>query len=237
VSIEAMTWALSADVGDSTRKLVLIGYANHAHKDGRNSWASKDTIAEYVNCDPKTVRRHVKALIAAGWLREGDQSQVIHLRADRRPVVYDLAMSDAQRAQWKAEQVPAGENARPDNLSPRESGHGGTSGGTPVGARGDMAMSPEPSRTQEPLPNPSAARGIGCVRHSAGPVANCRGCGTTQRQLEARRQADLDEQRRDDARRALEAEHGRRLTAVPLPADLKAQTRDQIQASKQRRTS
>lgn len=107
MSIEAMTWALSADVGDSTRKLVLIGYANHAHKDGRNTWATKGLIADYVNCDPKTITRQVKKLISEGWMREGDQSQVAHLRADRRPVVYDLAMTEATRLSWKAEHEAA----------------------------------------------------------------------------------------------------------------------------------
>lgn len=206
MSVEAITWALNADVGDSTRKLVLIGYANHAHKDGRNSWASKDTIAEYANCHVKTVRRHVRELVAAGWMREGDQKQVSHLRADRRPVVYDVAMTEAQRLEWATaspvDNPPVESLVRGDSLSGRAPGHGGTDGGTPVGARGDTAVSPEPSRTRELPPQPPAERGERCAKPGPTPHRNCRGCGTTNKQLAAQR-------RREGAERARAAEVAR----------------------------
>lgn len=192
-----MTWALSADVGDATRKLVLIGYANHAHKDGRNSWASKATIADYVNCHPKTVTRHVQALIEDGWLREGDQQQVAHLRADRRPVVYDLAMTDAQRDTWRGDNLSPRDDDTTGQPVPPSEVHGGTHGGTPVSERGDTAVSHKPYGTSELPPTPRRAgepgrRGpspVRCSRHGDTPGDNCRRCGTTARQVAAQERA------------------------------------------------
>lgn len=128
MSIEALTHVLSLNVGDSTRKLVLIGYANHAHRDGRNAWASVETIAKYANCSTRTVQRHVAQLVADGFMREGDQTLVAHLRGDRRPIVYDVAMSEEQRLAWqeaaksgtgvRAAAAERGRRRRGDNLTP-----------------------------------------------------------------------------------------------------------------------
>lgn len=239
MSIEAVTWALGVNVGDSTRKLVLIGYANHAHRDGQNSWAAKDTIAEYANCHVKTVRRHVQTLIAEGWMREGDQQQVAHLRADRRPVVYDVAMTEATRRAWAAEQdlveppeppllrgdsVSPREDERGDTaLSPGEPAHGGTHGGTQLcPSRGDTAVSPEPSMNQELPPNPPPSGGptsstSACAKPGPTPHVNCRGCGTTNRQLADQRRRDAAERARAAEQRRLEAERAR-AAATSRPA-------------------
>lgn len=225
-----MTWALNADVGDSTRKLVLIGYANHAHKDGRNSWASKETIAEYVNCSAKTVRRHVQALIADGWMREGNQEQVAHLRADRRPVVYDVAMTEATRRAWAADGPVDNSSERGDTLTGRDR-HGGTHGGSPVSARGDTAVSPEPRTNQGTTPLPPPAGATTCAKPGPTPHVNCRGCGTTNRQLEAeRRRIQASAQRTADAERA--AAERRHLALVRRPAaDLDPAVRADIRRS------
>lgn len=98
-----MSHVLSSRIGDATTKLVLLAYANHAAKDGTAAWPGKAAVAEYAERDPKTVQRALRKLEAAGWLRRGDQELVSHLRADRRPVVYDVAMSQTVRAAWEAE--------------------------------------------------------------------------------------------------------------------------------------
>lgn len=255
MSIEAMTWALNANVGDATRKLVLIGYANHAHKDGRNAWAAKSTVAEYVNCSVKTVTRHVQALIADGWLREGDQQQVAHLRADRRPVVYDLAMTEATRREW-AEEASTGRtdilsprdaattagdsDERGDNLTGRDGAHGGTHGGTPVTERGDTAVSHKPSRTKELPPTPPASGGPAtaathpdqprCQRHTT-PQPNCRGCGTTNRQLaEQARRAKAEQARRAEAERFAQARATATATSIDVASPTFRGPRDQARA-------
>jgi hypothetical protein len=136
MSIEAMGYVFNIRVGQSTRKLVLVGYANHAHKDGTAAFPAIDTIAKYADCDRRSVQRHVATLLAEGFMREGDQELVSHLPRDRRPIVYDVAMSEQQREDWKAAAVNgkrsvaakhgrAGGEAsaqvkRGDNLTPRE---------------------------------------------------------------------------------------------------------------------
>jgi len=95
----ALNWT-KADIGDPTRKLILIGFANHAAKDGTNARPKVKTVADYACCSDRTARRHIGTLLADGFLREGDQSQVAHMPHHLRPVVYDVAMSEAQRAEW-----------------------------------------------------------------------------------------------------------------------------------------
>lgn len=69
MSIEAITWALSAPLGGN-QKVLLIGAANHAHPDGSEAYPSLDTLARYACCDRSTARRNVRKLVADGWLIE-----------------------------------------------------------------------------------------------------------------------------------------------------------------------
>lgn len=241
MSIEATSWALGQTVGDPTRKLVLIAYANHAHKDGRHAWPSTATVAEYAECDPRTVIRHRKALVDDGWIREGDQQQVGHIRGDRRPTVYDLAMNDATQNTWKASQRGDTLSPRPDStdchpVTPSD-GHGVTHGVTETAPRGDTWVSPEqkeprntPTSPDEPeLPRLGTSTRV-CQRHGTSPQPNCRGCGTTQRQIDAQSAADAAEQRRRDDQAATVADRARRAAATQPPAELIDQTRAAIRA-------
>lgn len=173
-----MTHVLSLNVGDSTRKLVLLGYANHAHKDGTAAWAKPETVAEYANCSKRTVQRHMAKLLADGYIREGDQSLVARYPADRRPIVYDIAMSDEVRESWAADgaadgrraaAAKAGATRRGDNLSPRSSEVGETGshaggdnlsprseverGDTHDTPRGDTAMTQRGDTAMSPKPS------------------------------------------------------------------------------------
>ncbi|MFD0485711.1 helix-turn-helix domain-containing protein [Kineococcus sp. GCM10028916] len=76
MSVEATSAVLSLYVGDSTRKLVLIGLANHAHRDGRAAYAGIETLAAYANCSARTVQRHFAKLVVDGFIREGDRSVI-----------------------------------------------------------------------------------------------------------------------------------------------------------------
>jgi len=95
MSIEASSFVLGLSMGrgNGIRKLILLGYANHADKHGRGAYPSTQTIAEYAECDVRTVQRYVGWLIAHGHLREGDQQMVDHLDPRYQPIVYDVAMS------------------------------------------------------------------------------------------------------------------------------------------------
>lgn len=249
MSIEAMTSVLSSKVGDSTSKLVLLAYANHARKDGTAAWPSKAGVADYAEVDPKTVQRHLRKLEKAGWIRRGDQRLVAHFRADRRPVVYDVAMTEATRLAWvddqqrgdtlppRATRGPVETDAqREDNLSPRDESHGGTS----ETSRGDTAVSPKPSRTVHtpptprqrgdrvgPTPSPTSRldepASIDCPRHQGKKAPGCRGCGTTPRQVEAARQRAAKQAAREaeQARvRAERAEAERIRAQGPSPSTL-----------------
>jgi hypothetical protein len=76
----------------------------------RGAYPSTRTIADYAECDVRTVQRHVGWLIANGFLHEGDQRMVDHLDPRYRPIVYDVAMSPEQVERWAAEAGPSGGN-------------------------------------------------------------------------------------------------------------------------------
>lgn len=91
MSFEATTWALNIDgVPDATSRVILLGLAEHARKDGSAAWPSVATLASYAVCSPRTVHRRLRELEDAGMIQRGDQRLVEHVPAGRRPVVYDL---------------------------------------------------------------------------------------------------------------------------------------------------
>ncbi|WP_308196321.1 helix-turn-helix domain-containing protein [Nocardioides bruguierae] len=162
MSIEAMTWALSVKVGDPRGKLVLQSLANHAHKDGRHAFPSKATMAEDAECSERTVVRILQRLQAQGLIRQGDQRQVAYIRADRRPTVWDLAMSDTTQAAWATPET------RPDTtLGTAPTGHTGPTGHTdPAQAAGQdspargVTVSPRHEVTGCQPVTPSMAHGV-----------------------------------------------------------------------------
>lgn len=88
-----MLWALNdAPTDDATEALVLIALADNAHDDGTCAWPSHATLARRARCSVSTVQRALRRLESSGLITKGDQQTVAHLRADRRPVVYDLAL-------------------------------------------------------------------------------------------------------------------------------------------------
>lgn len=93
MSIPAIVWALKvAPVSDPTQALVLVALAETAKPDGTEARAAQATYANWARSSERTLRRHLRALEMAGLIRRGDQSLVAHLRPDRRPVVWDLAL-------------------------------------------------------------------------------------------------------------------------------------------------
>ena len=94
MSLEATVWALKkAPVDDPIAHLVLIGLADHAASDGTGAWPSVETLAEYARCSPRSVHRKLRDLETAGLIVRGEQGMNAHVRSDRRPTVYDLAIS------------------------------------------------------------------------------------------------------------------------------------------------
>ncbi|WP_443190016.1 helix-turn-helix domain-containing protein [Micromonospora sp. CB01531] len=69
-----------------------MGLANHAHADGRAAFPSQERLAFYARKSIRAVRNDLAELARLGLIRRGDQRHTILLPADRRPVVWDLAM-------------------------------------------------------------------------------------------------------------------------------------------------
>ncbi|MFI1568502.1 hypothetical protein ACH4ZX_36705 [Streptomyces sp. NPDC020490] len=76
---------------NSGELLVLIRVGNHVGGDMRGCFAKAATLAEECLMGESTVLKHLRALKAAGVLLPGDAKLVSHIRADKRPPVYDLA--------------------------------------------------------------------------------------------------------------------------------------------------
>jgi hypothetical protein len=150
VSIEASSFVLGLSMGrgNGIRKLILLGYANHADKRGHGAYPSTRTIADYAECDIRTVQRHVSWLITNGFLHEGDQRMVDHLDPRYRPIVYDVAMSPEQVQQWAAD----GSSPSGTRTLAAEAGRRGGRASSQV-SRGDN-LSPLPDDT-----SPQASRG------------------------------------------------------------------------------
>ena len=87
-----------------TEGCLLLFLAQHMTADGRRAWPSQDTIAAFMGCSTRTVRRTLAALEARGVIVRGDQGAVKHLPPHRRPVVWDLGptVRDDQKAPARA---------------------------------------------------------------------------------------------------------------------------------------
>lgn len=226
MSHKASAWAWETTTGNSTRKSVLAAFADYAGADGTAAYPSIETIAARVECSVRTVQRQLQILIEEGFMRPGDQDLVSHYRADKRPVVYDLAMSDLVRRQWRA--AAAGDvdeaSERGDNVSPRTTVSGVSDchpavsdGVTPATERGDAHVT-QFGREQLPTPQPPAERGAESGCSSCLGKRPCRACGTTPRQLAALKRRQATERRRAADQAAAEADRLRRLAAGDVDA-------------------
>ncbi|HTX85202.1 MAG TPA: helix-turn-helix domain-containing protein [Streptosporangiaceae bacterium] len=102
MSVEAISWALNLapvprDGGGKPNpacKAVLIGLANHAGPDGKDTFPSEKTLVRYTCLSKRTVQTALDRLEAEGIIRPCDPAVVAAKikRADRRPQGWDLAM-------------------------------------------------------------------------------------------------------------------------------------------------
>lgn len=92
MSTEATAWALAQPV-HRTFKLVLIGIASHADREGRNAWPTLAALSLYANVHPRSVSRAVRWLECRGYLiREVNAGGVRNTVDWERPNLYHLCM-------------------------------------------------------------------------------------------------------------------------------------------------
>lgn len=135
-----MVWVLSpaAEICVPAEGFLLIAIANYCNPYGHNAWPSVHTLANKTRMSESTVKRHLRELEDRGVLVRGDQQQVAHLRADRRPVVWDLAMGvdgSILDKDYLANDIDSrGVNLNPRNRSTQEPRgvKSGSHGGSPV---------------------------------------------------------------------------------------------------------
>lgn len=192
MSFEATTWALNIDgVTDPTSRVILLGLASHAHKDGTAAWPSVATLAKYAVCSERTVHRRLRELEAIGLIRRGDQRLVEAIPPGRRPVVYDLPVGVSV---WHA--------GRGDSLSgvSPEASRGDTRGTSGVSAVADKpSFSPygeKPSSSSSAIDEPGQRDDVEAVCAAvAAHVVNIKGrkptIGKTWRR-DARLMLDID---------------------------------------------
>jgi hypothetical protein len=72
---------------------VLTKYANVADQNGQRAFRSKHEMASELGVNVRSIQRAIAELTEGHLIRKGDQRHVSHIRADRRPTVFDINMS------------------------------------------------------------------------------------------------------------------------------------------------
>jgi hypothetical protein len=106
-----MSWVFERSTTAGATRLVLLAIANHADKDGRNSWASVSALSLEAHCSERQARYALRELEKAGEIVEVGVSP-------RRTHVYELPLMatlfpDSQEGADIAPAESAGGNLRP----------------------------------------------------------------------------------------------------------------------------
>lgn len=171
-----MTWALEQRiVKDASARHVLLCLANYADKMGRNAFPSVASLVEDTGLAVRTVRYKLEQLHALGAIRLGNQAVAASYidRIDRRPVVYDLAMTrgatvaprkeragaviagnNGQNTGYDGENLPAGQPEASDgyergaNDAPREGAENNEAGCSACTSLGCTGCNLQPNGVQ-----------------------------------------------------------------------------------------
>ncbi|MBQ0893437.1 helix-turn-helix domain-containing protein [Micromonospora sp. U56] len=195
-----MSWVLN-DAPDVPPQClaVLIGLANHAHANGRAAYPSQERLAHYARKSVRSVQNDLKTLAGLGLIRRGDQRHTAFLPADRRPVVYDLAMERRRPLPGALDPFAEPQSGRPSE-APQPAADRGEADCAPVSDRGEARSrtgrsvlptgakraSGEPSLTVQNQERARSLRGGAalptdpragqCPRHRGSPAHNCGPC-------------------------------------------------------------
>ena len=129
MSLEAMIWALNAPIDRAGEKLLLIALANYANEQGE-SYPSQPSIAVMTSQGERTVRRLLKSLQDAGWIKTvprgapGRYKSDLHLLNLNRTDTPGQNGHPAKMATWpKWPKHPAKMAANPSKESLKEKKH------------------------------------------------------------------------------------------------------------------
>lgn len=103
MGLRASDWAASLPLSSCghAARAVLSLLAVRSNDPGYAAWPSVSTMAESLGVTRRTVQRALVELRDTGLIRAGDQAAVRHLRADRRPAVYDVLTAELREAEAK----------------------------------------------------------------------------------------------------------------------------------------
>lgn len=218
MSVESLGIVLHHSRAAGTAKVLLIGIANHDGDGG--SWPSIATLAKYARITERNVQKALRDLVDLGEIEVIAQAGGNHQTEARyRPNRYVIKVSCPSTCDRSASHRCEGDeyvepklrgvaDDTPDDLA-------GVSNVTPLrgvvsDASGVSQTTPEPS-LEPTTPQPPASGGrtsstTKCTKPGLLPHSNCRACGTTAKQLEAKRLAALEEQRREAGKAELAAQ-------------------------------
>lgn len=94
MSTESTQWVIEVATVPGHLFAVLACLGWKADENGEGAYPSVPTLADWTGKTDRQVRSDLRALEAAALIRPGDQSLAAHIRADKRPTVWDLAMPD-----------------------------------------------------------------------------------------------------------------------------------------------
>lgn len=92
LSKPGVLWALYDAPDVPAHLLATLIVVAHTDQDGQGSYLSANSIAELTRKTESQAKRNLKELEKLKLIRRGNQRLVAHIRPDRRPVVYNLAM-------------------------------------------------------------------------------------------------------------------------------------------------
>lgn len=96
MSFEAAAWAIKAETGNSTQKLVLIIISDCISGETGIGWPSVDYIAKHCMCSPASVRRAIKELVSKGLLNVEEKKGRSNIyRVNEYPLQIDTPVQNA----------------------------------------------------------------------------------------------------------------------------------------------
>jgi hypothetical protein len=123
VSQSAVYWAL-CEAGGVPARLVstLVAVAMFADEHGRGAWPSAATVAAMTRKSETQAKRDLGELEKLRLIQPGDRRLVMHMRADRRPNVWDLAMPERGPSRRTPQGGPRGASGDGTGCIPLQNG-------------------------------------------------------------------------------------------------------------------